>query len=154
MRLRLIAAGRLREEYYRAAAGDYGSRIDRAAPFNFEVLEVAPSSAGLGGAPAEESARIDKALKPGRRVVLLDERGRECSTAELAAKVEGWMNSATDVDMVIGGAYGVTGDLRRRADETWSLSKLTLPHELARVVALEAIYRAVTVIKKTPYHHP
>ncbi len=153
MKLRLIAVGRLREPHFRDAAADYALRIERAAPFGFEVIEISPSSAGPDRAPAEESTRIEKALKSGRRVLLLDERGEEHSTARLAAKVEGWMNGSVDVDMVIGGAYGVSDEMRSLADEAWSLSKLTLPHELARVVALEAVYRAVTVIKKTPYHH-
>ena len=152
MKLRLVAVGRLRQGFAREAASEYASRIERLVPL--ETVAVAASSAGADRAPAEESSRLVKSLlRKGARMVLLDERGEQSSTAELAERIQGWMNSSVDVDIVVGGAYGVEEALRGRADEVWSLSRLTLPHELARVVALEAVYRALTIVKNLPYHH-
>jgi len=135
----------------REAASDYADRASRILPI--EVVEVPASAGGSERAPAEESERITRKLRKNARVVLLDERGRQLSTARLAERIEGWMNTSVDVDLVVGGAHGVTEALRESADELWALSELTLPHELARVVALEAVYRALTVIKNLPYHH-
>lgn len=151
MKLRLLAAGRLRQAPMREAASDYADRISRILPI--EVVEVPASAGGEGRAPAEESERITRKLRRGARVVLLDERGRQFSTAQLSKRIEGWMNSSVDVDLIVGGAHGVTDALRERADDLWALSELTLPHELARVIALEAVYRALTVIRNLPYHH-
>jgi len=151
VKLRLLATGRLKQAPMREAAADYGARIARMLPF--ETVEVPASAGGEADAPSDESGRVAKKLRKGARVVLLDERGKQLSTLELAGRMEGWMGGSVDVDLVIGGAYGVTDELRRRADEMWSLSALTLPHELARVVTLEAVYRALTVVRGMPYHH-
>ena len=151
MRLRLIAVGRLKKSFFRDAAAEYSSRIARLVPF--EGVEVPASSAGEAAAPAEEGGRIRKALADGRHVILFDERGTVLSTAEFANHLSKWMYSSRDVDLVVGGAYGVDAETRASADEMWALSRLTLPHELARVVLLEAVYRALTIVQGRPYHH-
>ena len=151
MKLRVLAVGRLRQGFAREGVGEYADRIQRLIPF--EMVEVPSSSAGEKLAPADECARLAKAARRGARLVLFDERGRQLSTADMARSIDSWMNSSTDVDLVIGGAWGVTPAFRQAADEMWALSGLTMPHELARVLALEAAYRALTVIRGLPYHH-
>ncbi|MFQ5636241.1 MAG: 23S rRNA (pseudouridine(1915)-N(3))-methyltransferase RlmH [Gammaproteobacteria bacterium] len=86
------------------------------------------------------------------RVIALDQRGREWSSAALAAEMRGWRDNAADVALLIGGPDGLADVCRERADDVWSLSRLTLPHGLVRVVLAEQIYRAWTILQGHPYH--
>ena len=101
---------------------------------------------------AAEAVRIEAALPRGARRVVLDERGERLATRDVAARLVGWMREGGDVAFLIGGADGLDPALRASADETWRLSDLTLPHALARVLFVEAIYRAWTVTTGHPYH--
>ena len=84
--------------------------------------------------------------------VVLDEHGKDWSTLELADELKDWMRGGRDVAFVIGGADGLHPETKRQATRLWSLSRLTLPHGLVRVVLAEQLYRAVTVIQSHPYH--
>jgi 23S rRNA (pseudouridine1915-N3)-methyltransferase len=85
-------------------------------------------------------------------VVLLDERGTEETSAALAKRVARWQAQARDVALVIGGSDGLSDAVRARGDEVLALSRMTLPHRLARVVLLEQLYRAMTILRGEPYH--
>lgn len=100
----------------------------------------------------EEGRRMLAAVPKGALIVALDESGRRFTTAELAARLERWMASGHAVALLIGGPDGLTPECLDRAGESWSLSPLTLPHGLARVVVAEAVYRAWTVLEGHPYH--
>jgi 23S rRNA (pseudouridine1915-N3)-methyltransferase len=151
VRLRLIWVGKTKNEHVRALADDYLRRLARFC--RVEVTELREgSSADERAVMEEEAGRIASALAPGALTVLLDVEGRELSSQELAAQVEGWQNAGTkEIAFVVGGHLGVTDEIKRRADVRWSLSRLTLTHEMARVVVVEQLYRAHTILRGLPY---
>jgi 23S rRNA (pseudouridine1915-N3)-methyltransferase len=100
----------------------------------------------------KEAERIRAATPLGRRVVAMDECGRQWSTAKLAESVSDWMKEGGDTVFIIGGADGLAAAIRNSADEVLALSALTLPHALARILLAEQLYRAVSLIKGHPYH--
>jgi 23S rRNA (pseudouridine1915-N3)-methyltransferase len=151
MRLRLIWVGKTRDTHLRALVDEYLKRLGRFA--RCEVLELRESAARkpLEGIE-DESRRIISALRPEALNVLLEVEGRQWSSHELAAQVEGWQTGGTkDVVFIIGGPHGVSKEVRERASLKWSLSRLTLTHEMARVLLLEQLYRAYTIIHGLPY---
>ena len=144
MRLALVAAGKLRDAGLQALCDDYGKRIQPFAPL--EVVEVR-DAAGL-------RARWARAAGPGIVRVLLDERGEQLDTRGLARWLESWrVDGARQVGFYIGDADGFTPEDRAGADRLLALSRLTLPHRLARLIVLEQLYRAATLLAGHPYHH-
>ncbi len=101
----------------------------------------------------EEGKRLLSRLDEREFVVLLDEKGELPDTRKFAAKVEHAMVSGKDLAFIIGGAWGVSDAVRDRADWIWALSPLTFPHQLVRLIFIEQLYRAFTVIRREPYHH-
>lgn len=91
-------------------------------------------------------------MPKGAQMIALDERGRHWSTVELADRIAHWRDAAIEPAFVIGGADGLAPGLKSRAAERWSLSALTLPHALVRVILAEQLYRAVSILQKHPYH--
>lgn len=146
MKLHVVSVGKLKDAGSRALAADYAQRIGRYAP----LREVEIKDAG----EAEVAARFQKAL-PGRgRVVALEVEGRAYSSQDLADYFERCNQGAvSDLSFVIGGAYGLPHALSKAADLQLSLSRMTLPHRLARVLLLEQIYRAFTILRGEPYSH-
>jgi 23S rRNA (pseudouridine1915-N3)-methyltransferase len=152
MRLRLIWVGKTRNESLRALAGDYLKRLSRFA--RCEVVELRESGASDERACLEEEGkRILGALASDALTVLLDVSGQTSWSSEaLAAQVENWQTrSVREVAFVVGGHLGVSDEVRARADVRWSLSPLTLTHEMARVVLAEQLYRAYTIVRGVPY---
>jgi 23S rRNA (pseudouridine1915-N3)-methyltransferase len=151
MRLRLVWIGKTRNEHVRALVDDYLGRLGRFV--RCEVSELRESAQRDARAViAEESRRIADALRPDAFVVLLDIEGRQWSSTELAAELERWQTRGLkEVAFVIGGHLGVTPELQARADVRWSLARLTLTHELARVLLVEQLYRAYTITRGLPY---
>jgi 23S rRNA (pseudouridine1915-N3)-methyltransferase len=152
MRLRLIWVGKTRNEHLRALADDYLKRLSRFA--RCEVLEVRESAAADERACLEEEGkRVLGNLASDALAVLLDVSGTtHWSSQELAAQVEEWQaRSVREVVFVVGGHLGVSEELRRRADVRWSLSRLTMTHEMARVILVEQLYRAYTITRGLPY---
>jgi 23S rRNA (pseudouridine1915-N3)-methyltransferase len=152
MRIRIVAVGKDRSGLYAPAVEEYAKRLARHA--RFEVVEVpeARKLAGTTRAKEEEGEALLAKLDPRERVVLLDERGQEPSSVELARRLEKWLAGGKDLAFVIGGSDGHGEAVRARADETLSLSRLTLAHRLARVVLAEQLYRAFTIVRGEPYH--
>lgn len=101
---------------------------------------------------AEEARRLLERLPARARLVALARSGREWSSEELAAKVRTWQEESRPLAIVLGGSTGLDAVVLGRADERWSLGPLTLPHELARVLVAEQLYRAGTILRGTPYH--
>ncbi|MCA1591257.1 MAG: 23S rRNA (pseudouridine(1915)-N(3))-methyltransferase RlmH [Acidobacteria bacterium] len=152
MHLRLIWVGKTRNEHLRALVGDYLKRLSRFA--RCEVVELRESaSADERICLEEEGKRIVGALASDALAVLLDVEGpARWSSPELAARVEEWQaRSLKEVAFIVGGHLGVSADVRNRADVRWSLSRLTLTHEMARVVLVEQLYRAYTIMRGLPY---
>lgn len=146
-----MAVGRLRPAF-REACDDYRTRLSRWV----EWREVEVREAARAGPPVVQRRRegeaILAALPPGAVTVLLDLDGRAWSSEQLAAVVAQWRESGRPVALVIGGAEGVDEAVAARTDVRWSLGPLTLPHELARVIVLEQVYRAFSILDGLPYH--
>jgi 23S rRNA (pseudouridine1915-N3)-methyltransferase len=153
MRLRIVAVGRLKEPHWKAACAEYLKRLRPYA--NVEVIEVADRDIGpdTARAVAAEGADLLRSVAQGSRVVALDLGGRETTSEELAAHLaELMVRGTSDVTFVIGGSAGLAPEVLARADERLALSRMTLPHQLARVVLLEQVYRAFRIMRNEPYH--
>ena len=152
MKVRLLAVGRDRSGLYAPAVEEYVGRLSRQLKFELVELPEARKQAGTPQARDEEAATILARLEPRERVVALDERGDQPTSLELAKRVERWMSSGQDVALVIGGSDGLAPAVLTRAQERLALSKMTLAHRLARLVLVEQLYRAMTIIRGEPYH--
>ena len=108
--------------------------------------------AGTPRAKEEEGASLLARIGDREHVVALDERGKEYTSVELARRVEAWLGGGRDVALVLGGSDGLAPEVLARAGEKLALSRLTLAHRLARVVLLEQLYRALTIVRGEPYH--
>jgi 23S rRNA (pseudouridine1915-N3)-methyltransferase len=152
VKLRVVAIGKDRSGLFAPAVDEYRGRLERY--LRFELVEVpeARKHAGTPRAKDEEGEALLGRLRDGERVVLLDERGTEETSAALARRVARWLEQGRDVALVIGGSDGLADAVRARADEVLALSRMTLPHRLARVVLLEQLYRAMTILRGEPYH--
>jgi 23S rRNA (pseudouridine1915-N3)-methyltransferase len=151
MRLRLVWVGKTRNEHLRALVDDYLGRLRHFV--RCEVTELRESSARTEREGIEdEGRRIIGALHRDAFIVLLDVEGRELSSPGLAGEIEKWQtNGAKEVAFVIGGHNGVSPEVAAHARLRWSLSRLTLTHEMARVMLAEQLYRAYTIIHGLPY---
>jgi 23S rRNA (pseudouridine1915-N3)-methyltransferase len=150
MKLRFIWPGKTKDERLRALVSEYLKRLSRFA--RCELSEVRESATRDATAVAKEQRRLQEAIQPGALLVLLDVKGKEWSSTELAGQLQRWENeSVKDVTIMIGGPEGVSADLQSRAQVRWRLSRLTLTHEMARVIAVEQIYRAFTINRGMPY---
>ena len=138
MRYRVVGVGRIREPGVRAACDDYLERLKRYA--RVEERET------------KDEARILEAVPEGSRLVALSERGEQWTSGQLADWTARWEMDGRDVAFAIGGADGLPEPVTRRAERAWSLSKLTFPHELARLLVYEQLYRAYTIRRGEPYH--
>ncbi len=149
MRLRVVWTGKTRESHLRALADDYLRRLSHFV--RCEVTELRENS-GAGRGIDKDSKRISEALSSGAVAVLLDPKGIEWTSEQLAQQVQRWEGRGTkEVAFIVGGPQGVTPELSAQADILWSLSRLTLTHEMARVLLLEQLYRAYTIIHGLPY---
>ena len=152
VRVRLIWVGKTRNEHLRALVADYLQRLNRFV--RCEVTELRESESRDGRvALDQEGGRIVDALRADAVTVLLDVEGRQqWSSTELAVQIENWqMRGMKEVAFVIGGHLGASRMVKERADVSWSLSRLTLTHEMARVVLAEQLYRAYTITRGLPY---
>ena len=154
MRLRIVAVGTRMPGWADAAVADYLRRVRSPWRLELHAIEAARRSAARGAAQAtrREGERVLAALRERERVVLLDEAGRQMDTRELAARLAELQRESPDLALLIGGPDGHAQIVRERAAESWSLSRLTLPHALARVLLAEQIYRAQSILLGHPYH--
>lgn len=132
----------------------YAKRLSRFR--RLEVCEVKDAEAAQDQTRRRdiESARLVEALQPQDRVIVLDERGKDLTSVQLAASLDKWdAQGQGRTSFVIGGPFGFTDIVRGRASFLWRLSALTLPHELARVLLMEQLYRAESLRANVPYHH-
>ena len=152
MRIRVVAVGKDRSGLYAPAVEEYARRIAR--HVRFEIVEVpeARRHAGTPRAREEEAESILARLGERERVVALDERGDEETSAEFACRLGRWLERGQDVALVVGGADGLAPAVRERAAEAVALSRMTLAHRLARLVLVEQLYRALTILRGEPYH--
>lgn len=158
MKLRIVAIGHKAPDWVNAGFEDYARRMPREA--RIELIELKPgprsgqnpSEAAIERILAAEKDRILAAVPTGSVKIALDERGKAVSTADLARKLAGWMQDGRDAAFMIGSADGLDAGLKKEADLLLSLSAMTLPHAMVRVLLAEQLYRALSLIQNHPYH--
>jgi 23S rRNA (pseudouridine1915-N3)-methyltransferase len=155
VKLRFIIVGRDRRDPLVTASGDYLDRIRHYHKVELVELKEEParSSSPVARVRKAEAKRIDQALGPGAHVVALDEGGQRVTSMQVAGRLKNWaIEGRSSVAFVIGGPNGLDREWLSRAPERWSLSAMTLPHRLARLVLMEQIYRGCTINRGEPYH--
>ena len=153
MRLRLAVVGRVKEPHWRAACDEYLKRLRSYA--TMDIVEVSDRDLGTdpGRAVAAEGVDLLRALPDGSYVVVLDLGGTQRTSEQFSEDLAALMvRGRSDITFVIGGSAGLAPEVLARADVVLALSKMTLPHQLARVVLLEQIYRAFRIMRNEPYH--
>ncbi len=154
MKTRILSVGHKVPGWIQVGFDEYAKRLPPA--HRIELVEIPPvtrnKSISAAQAVSREAKAIRQARRPGSRLVVLDEAGRQYSTVQLAAVFDEWAMQGRDLDLVIGGADGVDPVLKHQADNLWSLSALTLPHPLVRVVVAEQLYRVWSIRHQHPYH--
>ena len=154
MRIPIVCVGHKMPAWIQSGFGEYVKRMPP--EIKVELVELKPEDRSAGKtaekATALEGSRIVAAIPEGATVYALDEKGRTVTTQGLAVMLAGWMREGTHPAFVIGGADGLSDEVRTRADKLVSLSALTLPHGLVRVVLAEQLYRASSILANHPYH--
>ena len=153
MKLRIISVGHKMPDWVQSACSEYTKRMPR--EMSVDIIEIKPDKRAAGkNDEVVQEAEAKRILEAAGRdyLVALDERGQEVTTLQLADKMRSWMESGRDVSLVIGGADGLHESLKRKADWLWSLSRLTMPHGMVRVMLSEQLYRGLSVINHHPYH--
>jgi 23S rRNA (pseudouridine1915-N3)-methyltransferase len=154
LHIRLLAVGDRQPSWVDEAFGIYTERFPREWKFRLDVIATVRRNKNDKSRQATEAEGelILAKLNATEQVVLLDERGRQFGSKDLATRMLDWQSDGRDLCFVIGGPDGVSESVRRRADISWSLSELTLPHGLARVLVAEQLYRAHSLQTGHPYH--
>ena len=151
MELTLVAVGKLRP-YYRQACDDYARRLRRYAVIREQEVREAGRTPNPAAQRAEEAARIEVKIADGSTIVAAAREGTGWSSREFARQLDRWLLIARPIVLVIGGSHGLDPAMLERAHARWSLGPLTFPHELARVIIFEQIYRGFTILRGEPYH--
>jgi 23S rRNA (pseudouridine1915-N3)-methyltransferase len=154
MRINLIAVGTRMPTWVVDAYQDYASRLHRECVL--KLTEISPGKrhkgADLNRLRREEGQKMLAAIPASCHVVALDVAGKAWSTEELSRQLAGWLQSGQDLALLVGGPEGLSEDCYRRAAQRWSLSPLTLPHPMVRVIIAEQIFRAWSILNNHPYH--
>jgi 23S rRNA (pseudouridine1915-N3)-methyltransferase len=154
VKLLIVAVGQRVPDWAQTAWDDYAKRFPPELKIELKAIKTEPRTNNKNTAALmlAERERIEAAIPKGTRTVVLDERGKNTSTVQLAARLTEWQLGGTDVALVIGGPDGLDPELRKSAHETIRLSDLTLPHAMVRVLLVEQLYRAWSVNAGHPYH--
>lgn len=154
MRIHILAVGQKMPGWVSEGYDEFCKRLPR--EYTPILKEIPPGKRSKSADPAramqEEAERLLQALPKECIVVVLDERGKPWTTRQLAGQMGEWTQSGRDVALLIGGPDGLAKEVKQRADLSWSLSALTLPHALVRVVLAEQLYRAWSLLTNHPYH--
>lgn len=154
MQIHLLSAGNRRPQWERQGFEEYARRLPRECAL---VLREIPLARPAGRSSrerrlADEGARMLKALPARARVIGLDEGGRAWSSRELSRQLDTWLAGGRDLALLVGGPDGLASDCKTAAESLWSLSPLTLPHGLVRILVAEQLYRAWSILQGHPYH--
>lgn len=155
--IKFITVGSLKEDYLKAAAAEYEKRLSgfcRVEQINVKEarLPAEPSDKDINKALAEEAKVILSHMPERSYKIAMCVEGKQFSSPELATKIESAFNSASELCFVIGSSHGLADEVKNAADLRLSVSKLTYPHQLMRVILLESVYRCMSIIKGTKYH--
>jgi len=156
MKVECWCMGKTTEPYLKEGIEMYVKRLGFYFPFQWvELPDVKPKLSDAQALKRAEGQLFLQKIKTEDYVVLLDEAGREYTSVELSVWLERRFNAAPKrVLFLVGGAFGFSPDLYGRAQEKWSLSRLTFSHQMIRLFAVEQLYRAMTILKNEPYHNP
>ena len=158
MKIVLAAVGTRMPRWVDEAFGEYAKRLPPACRLMLREIPTAYRSgpahkaASSPEAIRREGEGLLRAVPPGARIVALDERGTPWSTADLAERIEAWLADGRDTALLAGGPDGLAAECRERADIMWSLSRLTFPHALVRIIVAEQLWRAWSLLHRHPYH--
>ena len=155
MRISLILVGKTSDARLVSLIEDYRQRLAHYVPFDFVVIPDIKNAKSLSEEQLKtaEGEAILSRLTPSMDVVLLDEHGREFRSIEYAEWLQKKMAAGKDLTLIIGGAYGFSKEVYQRANGKLSLSQMTFSHQMIRLMAIEQIYRAMTILRNEPYHH-
>lgn len=152
MNVTLLLSGKTDIPYLKTGIDDYAGRLRHY--MDFKIIELKDSDKASNAAKLKGSNGILKTLKPSDYLALLDERGKSYSSVDWARHLESFfVHSSRDIVFAIGGPFGFSEEEYKRADEMLSLSQMTFSHQLVRLIFMEQLYRAMTIIKGEPYHH-
>jgi 23S rRNA (pseudouridine1915-N3)-methyltransferase len=154
MRIHLIAVGHRMPAWVESGYGEYAKRLPVECSLKLVEIPLAKrgKNADIARLQQQEAERILNAIPKGAKVVALEVDGKNWSTQKLADHMQDWLQGGRDIALLVGGPDGLAGECRQRADLLWSLSPLTLPHPLVRIVIAEQLYRAWSIIQGHPYH--
>ena len=154
MKINVVCIGSIKEKYYSDAISEYLKRLSKF--YNIEIIELKEekmpknySNADIKNVKTKESLAMEKVMKG--YVIILDERGEQFSSVKMAEKLSKIMLSNSTISFVIGGSWGLSEDIKKKANMLLSFSKFTFPHQLMRVVLLEQLYRQTTILNNIPY---
>ncbi|MBK8846927.1 MAG: 23S rRNA (pseudouridine(1915)-N(3))-methyltransferase RlmH [Bacteroidetes bacterium] len=154
MQIKIIYAARKSEKTYADSIDDYLNRIRlmkyKIETKNIDIQKDTPISALV---VKEEAAAFERQIARDEYLIILDDKGKSYTSEKFAQQIQSLANRSSKVCFLIGGAYGVDQELKQKANELLSLSTFTLPHQLARLVLSEQIYRALSIINNSKYHH-
>jgi 23S rRNA (pseudouridine1915-N3)-methyltransferase len=154
MAIKLLAVGRHMPAWVNEAFDDYAKRLPP--EFSLELLEIRPENRGKNDNIAKiverEGEKLLNAVPPQHTLIALDERGTAWNTQQLAKQLKTWREEQHKLCLIICGPDGLSETCRQKAHQLWSLSPLTLPHPLVRVIIAEQIYRAWSILSNHPYH--
>ncbi len=156
MLLKLISIGKSKAGPYQDLCADYQNRIVKFNPFqNMELpAEKIKTSSNIEVIKNTEAKKILAALPKSGICIALDERGEQMCTEVMSKKIQQWMNQGVkEIVWCMGGAWGLAAEVKKQCQYSWALSNLTLPHDLAKLVFLEQLYRSFTIIKGITYHY-
>jgi 23S rRNA (pseudouridine1915-N3)-methyltransferase len=155
MRITLLVIGKTTDPRLQSLIEDYQKRLAHYVPFDFAVIPDIKNAKSLSEEQLKtaEGEVILARMTPSMEVILLDEHGREFRSVEYADWLQKKMGSGRDLTLVIGGAYGFSPAVYQRANGKLSLSQMTFSHQMIRLMAIEQIYRAMTILRGEPYHH-
>ena len=151
MQISVFAIGRRMPAWVEQGCKDYSKRLP--SRWQFRVRELAQAQAANAELiKAKEADALLGAIPEKSHLVALDNLGKAWSTEDLALQLDRWQSLGKNISLVIGGADGLHESIRQRADQQWSLSALTFPHPLVRVILIEQLYRAQSLLDNHPYH--
>lgn len=155
MKTKLLVVGKTNDKNITKGIDDYVGRVKHYMPFDIVVIPELKNTKSLTQSNQKEmeAEQILKRLQPSDTVVLLDEHGKEYRSIEFARWIEKQQQTARSLVFIIGGPYGFADSVYERSDAKLSLSKMTFSHQMIRLLFVEQIYRACTIIKGEPYHH-
>lgn len=156
MKIQLWSVGKAHDNYVKEGIEDFTKRISKYFPVEWKIINAAKQTTNTLEADVkkQEAQTLLTAIGKDDFIVLLDEKGKQFTSPQLAAFLAQRANESTkQLIFIIGGAFGVDDQIKQRANHTWSLSNLVFPHQLVRLVLAEQVYRACTIIRNEKYHH-